>query len=128
MTNQALLYIMSSITCLEGVKMVGITKLLCGSENYGDKLRYVPDESSQRYGTSPGYGPVVVWNCTNQCNLHCKHCYANAKNSRANDELDTNEVKSLIDEIKARTGIKEVLVLNSLNTFKINVNLNVEGV
>jgi len=32
-----------------------------------------------------------------------------------------------INEIKTKTGINEILVLNSLKTFKINVNLNVEG-
>ena len=32
-----------------------------------------------------------------------------------------------MEEIKTKTGITEILVLNSLKTFKINVNLHVEG-
>lgn len=32
-----------------------------------------------------------------------------------------------INEIKTKTGITEILILNSLRTFKINVNLNIEG-
>lgn len=79
--------------------MVGITKLLCNSENFGDKLRYVPDASKQRSGTSAGFGPVVVWNCTNQCNLKCKHCYANSKKFKSEEELNTNEAKALIDDL-----------------------------
>lgn len=89
--------------------MVGITKLLCGSENFGDKLRYVPEASKQSCGTSAGYGPVVVWNCTNQCNLNCKHCYANSNNFKSEQELTTKEAKSLIDDL-AKLNIPVLLI------------------
>jgi len=32
--------------------MIGVSKLLCGSENFGDKLRYVSGASNQRNGVS----------------------------------------------------------------------------
>lgn len=79
--------------------MVGITKLLCNSQNFGDKLRYVPGASNQKYGTGIDFGPVVVWNCTNTCNLKCRHCYAESKNVKSDDELNTKEAKTLIDDL-----------------------------
>lgn len=42
-------------------------------------------------------------------------------------EPSQSSLDAHIDEIKTKTGIKEIMVLNSLKTFKINVNLNVEG-
>ena len=44
---------------------------------------------------------MVVWNFTNQCNLRCKHCYANAKPYPAPDELTLDgkmEVLRQLDE------------------------------
>lgn len=36
-------------------------------------------------------------------------------------------LESHINEIKNKTGINEIMILNSLQTFKINVNLNIKG-
>lgn len=47
---------------------------------------------------------LVSWNTTNACNLACAHCYRDA-GARADEELDTDEGKALIDEI-ARAGFK----------------------
>lgn len=41
----------------------------------------------------------VSWNTTNQCNMFCDHCYRDA-GARLSEELDTNEGKQLIQEIK----------------------------
>lgn len=79
--------------------MIGITKLLCGSENFGDSLRYTHGAKDEKCGVSPGNGPVVVWNCTNTCNLNCKHCYADSKNKRFEEELGTGESKLFIDDL-----------------------------
>ncbi|MFL0197222.1 putative heme d1 biosynthesis radical SAM protein NirJ1 [Clostridium sp. WILCCON 0269] len=79
--------------------MLGITKLLCGSENFGDRLRYAPGAGHEKSGASKGNGPVVVWNCTNTCNLKCKHCYADSKNRKFEGELDSREAKYLIDDL-----------------------------
>lgn len=77
--------------------MVGISKLLCGSENFGDKIRYVHSAHAQKNGVSDGNGPVVVWNCTRTCNLKCKHCYASSDSKKYSGELTTDEAKKLID-------------------------------
>jgi putative heme d1 biosynthesis radical SAM protein NirJ1 len=79
--------------------MLGITKLLCGTENYGDGLRYIPGARDEQYGVSKGKGPVVVWNCTNTCNLKCKHCYADSKNIKFEEELNTEEAKEFIEDL-----------------------------
>lgn len=80
--------------------MISITKLLCGSQNYGDSLRYVEGASSEKFGVSPGKGPVISWNCTKTCNLKCKHCYASSDNKRYNDELTLSDSKRFIDDLK----------------------------
>jgi putative heme d1 biosynthesis radical SAM protein NirJ1 len=79
--------------------MIGITKLLCDSENYGDSIRYVDGAKDAKYGVSKGNGPVVVWNCTNTCNLKCKHCYADSKNKKFDGELNTEEAKAFIEDL-----------------------------
>jgi putative heme d1 biosynthesis radical SAM protein NirJ1 len=82
------------------LKMISITKLLCNSNNYGDSLRYVEGAAIEKYGVSPGRGPVVAWNCTKTCNLKCKHCYASSDNKRYDDELTLDESKKFIDDLK----------------------------
>lgn len=42
---------------------------------------------------------IVSWNTTNQCNMFCDHCYRNAR-EKAEEELNTEEGKALLDEIK----------------------------
>lgn len=80
--------------------MISITKLLCNSKNYGDNLRYIEGASSEKFGVSPGKGPVISWNCTKTCNLKCKHCYASSDNKKYNDELTLSDSKRFIDDLK----------------------------
>lgn len=42
---------------------------------------------------------LVSWNTTNQCNMFCDHCYRDA-GAKFDDELNTDEAKKLIAEIK----------------------------
>ena len=42
---------------------------------------------------------LVSWNTTNQCNMFCDHCYREA-GARLAEELDTDQAKKLIREIK----------------------------
>lgn len=79
--------------------MISVTKLLCDSENYGDTLRYVKGAGEQKNGVAEGRGPVVVWNCTQSCNLKCKHCYANSENKRYEGEMSLGESKAFIDDL-----------------------------
>ena len=79
--------------------MVGVTKLLHNSENYGDKLRYAKGAANSIHGVNTGLGPVVVWNCTKTCNLKCRHCYAESDNRKYNGELSLKEGKAFIDDL-----------------------------
>lgn len=47
---------------------------------------------------------IISWNTTNACNMYCKHCYRDA-GAKAADELNTEEGKTLIDQI-AGAGFK----------------------
>lgn len=85
--------------------MIGISRLLCGTEKYGDTLRYGKALSaappSQRR-------PVVVWNSTKRCNLKCLHCYIDAEAERQAGELTTAEARVMIDDL-ARFGAPVLL-------------------
>lgn len=72
--------------------MINVTKLLCGGEYAGDALRY---------GRPPGAAPVVVWNCTEACNLSCIHCYSDARPKRGEGELATAEARAMIEDLAA---------------------------
>jgi radical SAM protein with 4Fe4S-binding SPASM domain len=43
--------------------------------------------------------PVVVWNLTRRCNLHCRHCYASARSRPRPEELTAEEGRALVDEL-----------------------------
>ncbi len=59
------------------------------------KLGYSPAASN-----TEKYVPLVVsWNLTRKCNLKCSHCYINANSTELDGELNTEESKSLIDQI-----------------------------
>jgi Fe-coproporphyrin III synthase len=67
--------------------MLNITKLWCDSPGSMDNLRY---------GMHVHQKPVVVWNCTQRCNLHCVHCYSNSENKIYSHELTMAEAKALV--------------------------------
>ncbi len=79
--------------------MIGVSKLLCGTEGFGDRLRYVNGANEQKSGVSAGHGPVVVWNCTRTCNLKCMHCYADSDSKKYEGELSTKEAKTFIKDL-----------------------------
>ncbi len=81
--------------------MLSVTKLLGGASYFGDRLRYHERSASQRMGTRPGAGPVVVWNATKTCNLECLHCYADAETKRFVGELTTDEAQRMIEDLAA---------------------------
>lgn len=79
--------------------MIGVSKLLCGSEHYGDRLRYAHGAKGQVHGAVEGYGPVVAWNVTRTCNLKCIHCYSDSDALKYEGELNTFEAKKFIDDL-----------------------------
>lgn len=73
--------------------MLRITELLCGP------VRGVQTPPTQKDGSflSPSVErPVVIWNLTRRCNLHCLHCYSQSQDRVYADELTTEEGKRLI--------------------------------
>ncbi len=82
--------------------MISISRLLCDTISPGDSLRYrekaprFPEINQPMDGISR---PVVVWNCTRQCNLHCLHCYASAGSQRASEEMNTEAGKAFIRDL-----------------------------
>ena len=43
---------------------------------------------------------IISWNSTNQCNMYCDHCYRDSGMPNS-DELDTEEAKTMIEDIAA---------------------------
>jgi 12,18-didecarboxysiroheme deacetylase len=82
--------------------MIGISKLYCGTVEPSDALRYGRHSAtlpSHLLQFSADKRPVVVWNVTRRCNLRCVHCYAHATESSTEDELSTEEGRTLIDDL-----------------------------
>ena len=48
-----------------------------------------------------GMGPVVIWNLIRRCNLTCKHCYALSADHDYPNELSTQEVYAVMDDLKS---------------------------
>jgi 12,18-didecarboxysiroheme deacetylase len=91
--------------------MVGISKLYLGTVEPSDALRYERRSKalpSHLLQFSRDKKPVVVWNMTRQCNLKCRHCYAQAQRTKTSDELTTAEGKALIDDL-SRFGAPVIL-------------------
>ena len=84
--------------------MIGISKLYCGAVEAADALRY-----NRQSGKLPSHllqfsadkKPVVVWNMTKRCNLKCVHCYAQAVETEGTDQINTDQAKTLIEDLAA---------------------------
>ncbi|MHC4596567.1 MAG: radical SAM protein [Planctomycetota bacterium] len=61
--------------------MINISKLWCGLAGESDDLRYEQSKS---------HGPVVVYNCTESCNLRCLHCYSSSPAHIGGPHLDVS--------------------------------------
>jgi radical SAM protein with 4Fe4S-binding SPASM domain len=70
--------------------MINISKLYSSCSGQSDALRY-PHQRDNK--------PIVVYNCTPQCNLHCLHCYSSSDASGKDRRLSTSQAKQLIDQI-----------------------------
>lgn len=91
--------------------MLSLSRLLTGTVTSGDALRY--DRHSSRLPShllhfSEDKKPVVVWNISRRCNLHCVHCYAGAADRDYEGELSTEEALEVIDDL-GRFGAPVVL-------------------
>jgi len=84
--------------------MIGISKLYLGTVEPSDALRYGRHSDqlpSHLLQFSQDKKPVVVWNITRQCNLKCRHCYAQAQWKKPKGELTTQQGKVLLDDLSA---------------------------
>ena len=54
-----------------------------------------------RIRSGPPPGPVVIWNLIRRCNLTCKHCYALSADHDYPGELNTDEIFTVMDDLKA---------------------------
>lgn len=93
--------------------MINISKLYCDQVTPGDWLRYGKKGSGEREGeiipkTASERRPIVVWNITRACNLKCVHCYNDSGASKADDELSTEEAKTVLDDL-VQFGVPSVL-------------------
>jgi len=82
--------------------MLPVTKLLNGTVTPGDALRYGRSTAKlppHLVHYSADKKPVVVWNATRRCNLHCMHCYSDSHNREYPGELTTDEGLRLIDDV-----------------------------
>ncbi|MEE9198203.1 MAG: radical SAM protein [Dehalococcoidia bacterium] len=91
--------------------MLNLTRLWCSSPTAGDNLRY--GEAPTPGGIPPQprvhHRPVVVWNITRRCNLHCAHCYMDATDRADPEELDTNAAFGVVDQL-ADYGVPVLLL------------------
>ena len=82
--------------------MLSLSRLLCGTVTEGDALRYERRSAAlppHLLHFSEDKRPVVVWNVTRSCNLHCVHCYAAAADRAFVGELSTQEGLRVIDDL-----------------------------
>jgi len=83
--------------------MISVSRLLCDAVGPGDSLRY-----DRRYPAADRQRPIVVWNCTRKCNLHCVHCYSSAGDKDPAEVLNTEQAKSFIRDL-ADFGVPVIL-------------------
>jgi radical SAM protein with 4Fe4S-binding SPASM domain len=83
--------------------MLRITELLCGPIQGHE----TPMKRENGVSLLPHVQkPIVIWNLTKRCNLHCLHCYSQSQNRAYTDELTTDEAKRLIvDLARYRTPV-----------------------
>ncbi len=83
--------------------MLSVSGLIRQSVTTGDVLRY--GRSSR--GPAPllhfseDKKPIMVWNVTQRCNLHCMHCYASSRDKEYPGELSTEEGFALLADAAA---------------------------
>jgi radical SAM protein with 4Fe4S-binding SPASM domain len=91
--------------------MLSVSRLLNGQLSPEEALRY-----GRRSGAGPAHllhysrdkKPVVVWNSTRRCNLHCGHCYADSHDRDYPGELTFAEGRRLLEDL-ASFGVPTVL-------------------
>ena len=81
--------------------MLSVTRLLCNEATPGDDLRYGEPRKGGHPVARVHSRPIVVWNITRTCNLHCAHCYSSSKDQKYPGELDTEQACGVLDDLAA---------------------------
>ncbi len=76
--------------------MLSVSKLLSKEEASPQSKKVTDDVRYNRVER-----PVVVWNMTKRCELHCVHCYSDSADNAYSGELTTAEGKEMIDDLAA---------------------------
>lgn len=79
--------------------MINLTRLLCGTEQPADNLRYGQGHGSP--ASAADRRPVVVWNITRRCNLKCLHCYSDSDSREFPGELKWEECRRVVESLAA---------------------------
>lgn len=87
--------------------MINLTRLWTGAEQPADGLRYGHGKRGPR--SASARKPVVVWNITRTCNLHCEHCYSDSDTLLYPNELSWEEMRGVVDDLAAY-GVPSVLL------------------
>jgi radical SAM protein with 4Fe4S-binding SPASM domain len=88
--------------------LLSVTRLLCDVRTPGDDLRYGEKKAENPNPAPVHRRPIVVWNVTRSCNLHCAHCYASSHDEVYPGELTTEQAIKVIDDL-ADYGIPVLL-------------------
>lgn len=91
--------------------MLSVSRLLNGQVSPADALRYgrsTARSPAHLLHFSADKKPVVVWNVTRRCNLHCLHCYADSHDREYPGELTTEDGLRLLHEL-ADFGVPTIL-------------------
>ncbi len=82
--------------------MIGFTKLLCGEATVSRVIRETAAGgrgAANLLQFTTAERPLVVWNMTTRCNLHCAHCYNRSGEAGAETGLTTAEAEAMIDDL-----------------------------
>jgi radical SAM protein with 4Fe4S-binding SPASM domain len=84
--------------------LIRFTELIHGKGTVSQAIKYTgeqPCEVPSRYlAFTETRRPLVFWNVTGLCNLHCNHCYLDARlMSQRTEELSTREARAFIDDL-----------------------------
>ena len=77
--------------------MLNVTKLLSETLQPDDPMRDGKADKSPK--SSAQLKPLVVWNITRRCNLHCIHCYSDSSSEHYTGELTLQECIDVIDDL-----------------------------
>ena len=79
--------------------MLSVTRLLIGESTPGDDLRYGERHPGAAKPRPVHSRPIVVWNITRTCNLHCAHCYSSSHDKEYPGELSTAQAFGVLDDM-----------------------------